>query len=333
MAGVTHIAPNEKAGAKPGVFSEVVDYYPFGMQMPGRHWTADSSDGYRFGFNGVEKGNEWKGHGNHYTSKFRQYDPRVGRWFSIDPKAKKFPMQSPYVSMNNNPLYLKDPEGDAVVTAIVVGALASAAADYATQVAVNRAKGQSWEDAALNKVDWLDVGVSATAGGLGLGYLRNAKKMTQLGAAATEAGISSKLNWSPKKGFNTEKNSKAVAGFAISVTVGEGSEQVTKTLMKGFPTSGMAEEASEKLKHSVKEGISNATGKPLKEVSLEDENVEFNIKEKEGDISITKAKRENYLSQQAQKGKRKQIKGKSKYPVSQEEIEGEGNNAQLEQGR
>jgi hypothetical protein len=53
MAGVTHITPNKKAGAKPGVFSEVVDYYPGGMQMPGRHWVADSSDAYAL-YNGYK---------------------------------------------------------------------------------------------------------------------------------------------------------------------------------------------------------------------------------------------------------------------------------------
>ena len=37
MAGVTHITPNERAEAITEVFSGDVHYYPFGMQMPGRH--------------------------------------------------------------------------------------------------------------------------------------------------------------------------------------------------------------------------------------------------------------------------------------------------------
>jgi len=38
-------------------------------------------------------------------------DPRLGRWLSIDPLAHKFPFQSPYVSMDNNPIFLIDPTG------------------------------------------------------------------------------------------------------------------------------------------------------------------------------------------------------------------------------
>ncbi len=57
------------------------DYYPFGMEMPGRSWTADSTDEYRFGFNGMEKDNSLKGSGNSYNFNARMYDPRVGRFF------------------------------------------------------------------------------------------------------------------------------------------------------------------------------------------------------------------------------------------------------------
>jgi RHS repeat-associated protein len=88
------------------------DYYPFGMQMPGRHWTADSSDEYRFGFNGMEKDNEVKGHGNSYNFNARMYDPRLGRFLSVDPKFSKFPKRSPYVGFNNTPIFFVDPSGE-----------------------------------------------------------------------------------------------------------------------------------------------------------------------------------------------------------------------------
>jgi RHS repeat-associated protein len=85
------------------------DYSPFGVELDGR---TVSLDGYRFGYQGSEKDNEFKGEGNSYTTEFRQLDPRLGRWFSIDPVAKKYPFQSPYVSVDNNPLYLADSKGD-----------------------------------------------------------------------------------------------------------------------------------------------------------------------------------------------------------------------------
>lgn len=75
------------------------------MQMPGRYF---SSDGYRYGYQGSEMDNELKGNGNFYTTFYRGLDPRVARWITIDPMANKFPWQSPYISMDNNPILLTD---------------------------------------------------------------------------------------------------------------------------------------------------------------------------------------------------------------------------------
>jgi RHS repeat-associated protein len=68
------------------------DYYPFGMQMPGRIF---NSGNYRFGFNGKEMDNEVKGSGNQYDYGFRIYDPRLGRFLSVDPLSKSYPWNSP----------------------------------------------------------------------------------------------------------------------------------------------------------------------------------------------------------------------------------------------
>ncbi len=84
------------------------DYYPYGYQMPGRH-TNDPN--YRFGYNGMEKNAEMYGEGNEYSTEFRQYDPRLGRWMSLDPLMAKYPSMSPYVAFNDNPVYFTDPLG------------------------------------------------------------------------------------------------------------------------------------------------------------------------------------------------------------------------------
>jgi len=99
-------------GENDGKPEKFLDYFTFGSAMPGRSWTADSTDEYRFGFNGMEGDGEVKGEGNHYTTHFRQYDPRVGRWWSLDPKADRFPSASPYAFSFNNPIRLSDPRGD-----------------------------------------------------------------------------------------------------------------------------------------------------------------------------------------------------------------------------
>ena len=73
--------------------------------MPGRN---GNSAEYRYGYQGSEKDDEVKGEGNSYTTEFRQLDPRIGRWLSIDPLAAEFPWQSPYCSMDNSPIALND---------------------------------------------------------------------------------------------------------------------------------------------------------------------------------------------------------------------------------
>ena len=85
-----------------------VDYYAFGMQMPGRNYT--SASGYRYGFNGQEKDDEVSGNGNSYTAEFWQYDPRLGRRWNIDPVVK--PWESPYAAFSDNPILKNDPAGN-----------------------------------------------------------------------------------------------------------------------------------------------------------------------------------------------------------------------------
>ena len=85
------------------------DYSPFGVSLDGR--TMESYF-YRRGFNGMEKDDEFKGKGNSYTTEFRQLDPRLGRWMTIDPKSNMCPMSSPYCSMANSPILANDIKGD-----------------------------------------------------------------------------------------------------------------------------------------------------------------------------------------------------------------------------
>ena len=84
------------------------DYYPFGMGMPGRVFRPTD---YRFGFNGQEKDDEIKGSGNSYDFLFRIYDPRLGRFLSVDPLAKDYPWNSTYAYAENRPIDGKDLEG------------------------------------------------------------------------------------------------------------------------------------------------------------------------------------------------------------------------------
>lgn len=87
------------------------DYYPFGMLMPGRSYIAGSSLSYRYGFNGKEKDDEVKGAGNWQDYGMRMYDPRIGRFPSVDPLKKKYPYYSPYQFSGDNPIKYIDLDG------------------------------------------------------------------------------------------------------------------------------------------------------------------------------------------------------------------------------
>jgi len=77
--------------------------------MPGRSYT--SQNGYRYGFNSKENDDEVKGEGNQQDYGMRIYDPRVGRFLSIDPITVKYPELTPYQFASNTPLWGSDLDG------------------------------------------------------------------------------------------------------------------------------------------------------------------------------------------------------------------------------
>jgi RHS repeat-associated protein len=78
------------------------DYYAFGMTMPGRNYVG--SEQYRYGFNGKENDAEL----NSIHFELREYDARLGRMFSRDPRASEYPWQTPYAYHGNNPINIVD---------------------------------------------------------------------------------------------------------------------------------------------------------------------------------------------------------------------------------
>ncbi len=85
-------------------------YYPFGMQMPGKNVTLasySSLNRYRYGFNGQET--ETEINPSVTTAQFWEYDSRIGHRWNIDPVS--YPWQSSYTTFNNNPILYADPLG------------------------------------------------------------------------------------------------------------------------------------------------------------------------------------------------------------------------------
>jgi len=78
------------------------------MLQPGRH--GNTSD-YRYGFQGQEMDNEIKGEGNSINYKYRMHDPRVGRFFAVDPLFTLYPHNSTYAFSENRVIDGVDLEG------------------------------------------------------------------------------------------------------------------------------------------------------------------------------------------------------------------------------
>jgi RHS repeat-associated protein len=66
---------------------------------------------YRYGFNGKETHNEVKGFQNQQDYGMRIYDPRIGRFLSVDPISKSYPELTPYQFTSNSPIANIDMDG------------------------------------------------------------------------------------------------------------------------------------------------------------------------------------------------------------------------------
>ena len=81
------------------------DYYPFGLQKPGRSYNvANFSNIYKF----TEKELDDEANLDWYYFGARYYDPKICRWLSVDPLGE-YP--SPYCYVGNNPISYLDIDG------------------------------------------------------------------------------------------------------------------------------------------------------------------------------------------------------------------------------
>ena len=85
------------------------DYSPFGVTLDGRNFVV--SEGYRYGFQGQEMDDEIKGAGNSVNYTFRMHDPRIGRFFALDPLTSEYPHYTPYSFSGNKVIHAIELEG------------------------------------------------------------------------------------------------------------------------------------------------------------------------------------------------------------------------------
>ncbi len=75
------------------------DYSPFGVVLDGRNFTVGEK--YRYSLQAQEHDDEVKGDGNCVNYKYRMHDPRLGRFFAVDPLHNDYPWNSPYAFSEN----------------------------------------------------------------------------------------------------------------------------------------------------------------------------------------------------------------------------------------
>ena len=115
LGNVRAVIKREKDANNRAQIIKASDYYPFGMEMPGRKY---SSEAYRYDYQGqfAEKDGETGLH----SFEARLWDARIARWTSMDPVENFY---SPYAGMHNNPLSQVDPDGrNPLLIAMAIGA-------------------------------------------------------------------------------------------------------------------------------------------------------------------------------------------------------------------
>gem|GEM_PF-3444024 len=130
---------------------------------------CNETEDYRFGFNGQQKDNEIAGVGNWQDFKFRGYDSRIGRFWSVDPLANKYPSSTDYGFAQNSPISGIDLEGLEYLNANEArvefkhGKLLAKVENFHT---INK---NAWKRTEMDPLNWKgSIGLSRTLGNISI---------------------------------------------------------------------------------------------------------------------------------------------------------------------
>lgn len=223
------------------------DYYPFGMLS---RVEVPSSGAYKFGFNGKENDNDVKGGvGNQQDYGMRIYDPRIGKFLSVDPLTKDYPWYTPYQFAGNTPIQAVDLDG--LEPAWSGGGAMGDMGDYYTMKQMQKA-GHTQEEALKSVRDYKMTSLKSGAKGSLTGAVVATDIIVTGGAGSALVGFwgafPHKPESTPEGRARQEKASKEamtsfIIGFGTGYALGKGMQaghmiyQEAKGIVKvGGPT-------------------------------------------------------------------------------------------------
>lgn len=204
-------------------------FYPFGMSIGDLSYMANMAKPNNFIFNGKELqrefGLDWFDYGA------RNYDPQIGRWHSVDPKADAMYMASPYAYSFNNPILYQDKDGSIPIIPMLIKAGIGGALDVFIQVSFSYYFDEdvSTIGEAFDEVNWWQVtrasawSFISTPGG-------------KYGKAAIEAGMDVLTELLDKgSDYSTEQALQDFAiGFVTELAGGKLGDLISKYGAKGL---------------------------------------------------------------------------------------------------
>ncbi|NQZ38477.1 MAG: hypothetical protein HRT58_22640 [Crocinitomicaceae bacterium] len=167
------------------------------MLLPNRHGSEANND-YRYGFQGQESDDEVKGKGNSVNYKYRMHDPRIGRFFAVDPLAPKYSYNSPYAFSENRVIDAIELEGLEQVT---VHLLNDAGNWVVVRVYTDNALTQD-----IDKYNYVAHGKTTTT----VVKLLGGRIRLQFQGKPTNAGIEKVIKPDPSRGFLQKLGESAV---------------------------------------------------------------------------------------------------------------------------
>jgi RHS repeat-associated protein len=154
--------------------------------MPGRSY--QSSNGYRYGFNGKENDKETVGTGDGTQDYgMRIYNPALGKFLSVDPLTREYPELTPYQFASNTPIQAVDLDG---LEAVKVDIAARATfLIVSVAISVNVVAAPDGVAFFITPEAGLGAGLSVGAG-VAVSYYPNVTEASQVGGWGVSAGFS-----------------------------------------------------------------------------------------------------------------------------------------------